>query len=213
MRFSLTNAQATLQAHIDDCLPPSIDDFTVCYLEDILIHWTNEKEHEEHVRQVLRRLKEFSLHCKSEKCQFGVSEVRFLGFVFTPNGVGMESDRISTIGDWLTAKIFTDVQVLLGFTNIYRRFIGKYTKVTLPLQEILNKADKAGEPPERRPRHQKSENCENVKWEWMRQDKLAFRKLNRTFTEALILEDFDPANPKNLQTDTSGFAIAGILNQ
>jgi hypothetical protein len=42
---------------------------------------------------------------------------------------------------------------------------------------------------------------------------LAFRKLKRTFTEALILQHFDPAKPIILQTDASGFAIAGILNQ
>jgi hypothetical protein len=72
----------------------------VCYLDDILIYSANQKEHEEQVRQVLQRLKEFGLYCEAGKCQFGVSEVGFLGFVITPDGVGMESDRISTIKDW-----------------------------------------------------------------------------------------------------------------
>jgi hypothetical protein len=117
MPFGLTNAPATFQSYIDDCLRPYIDDFAVCYLDDILIYSTNEKEHEEHLRQVLQRLKEFGLYCKAEKCQFGVSEVGFLGFIITPDGVGMESDRISTIEDWPTPKSVRDVQVLLGFTN------------------------------------------------------------------------------------------------
>jgi len=78
------------QSYIDDCLRPYIDDITVCYLDDVLIYSTNEKEHEEHVRQVLHQLKEFSFYCKAEKCQFGVSEVGFLGFVITADGVGME---------------------------------------------------------------------------------------------------------------------------
>jgi hypothetical protein len=81
MPFGLTNAPATFQAYIDDCLRPYIDDFTVCYLDDILIYSTNEKEHEDHVRKVLQRLQEFGLYCKAEKCQFGVREVGFLGFV------------------------------------------------------------------------------------------------------------------------------------
>jgi hypothetical protein len=42
---------------------------------------------------------------------------------------------------------------------------------------------------------------------------LAFRKLKRTFTEAPILQHFDPAKPIILQMDASGFAIADILNQ
>jgi len=85
--------------------------------------------------------------------------------------------------------------------------------VTLPLTELLKKADKSGEPPKGRPRHHKSENCGKVRWEWPRQAELEFRKLKRTFTEAPILQHFDPAKPIILQTDASGFAIAGILNQ
>ena len=53
MPFGLTNALATFQSYIDGCLRPYIDDFAVCYLDDILIYSANEKEHEEHVRQVL----------------------------------------------------------------------------------------------------------------------------------------------------------------
>jgi hypothetical protein len=53
MRFGLTNAPATFQSDINDCLRPYIDDFAVCYVDDILIYSAHEKEHEEHVRQVL----------------------------------------------------------------------------------------------------------------------------------------------------------------
>ena len=113
----------------------------VCYLDDILIYLINEKEHEEYVRQVLQRLREFGLYCKAEKCQFGVSEVDFLAFVITPDGVGMEWDRICTIEDWPTPKSVRDVQVHLGFTNCYPRFIRKYAKVTLPLTELLKKSE------------------------------------------------------------------------
>jgi len=119
MPFGLTNAPATFQAYIDDCLRPYIDDFAVCYLDDILIYSTNEKEHEDHVQKVLERLRQFGLYCKAEKCQFGDSKIGFLGFIISSDGVGMESDRISTIEDWPTPKSIRDVQVLLGFTNFY----------------------------------------------------------------------------------------------
>jgi len=119
MPFGLTNALATFQSYIDDGLRPYIDNFAVCYLDDILIYSTIEKEHEDHVRKVLQRLRVFSLHCKAEKCQFSVSEVGFLEFIINSDGIGMESDRISTIEDWSTPKSIQDVQVLLGFTNFY----------------------------------------------------------------------------------------------
>jgi len=193
MPFGLTNVPATFQAYIDNCLRPYIDDFAVCYLDDILIYSTNEKEHEDHVKKVLERLRQFGLYCKAEKCQFGASEIGFLGFIISSDGIGMESDRISTIEDWPTPKSIRDVQVLLGFTNFYRRFIRKYAKVTAPISDLLKKS--------------------TSKWEWTRKAELAFRKLKKAFTEAPIHQHFDPAKPIILQTDASSFAIAGILNQ
>jgi hypothetical protein len=115
----------------------------------------------------------------------------------------MESDLISTIKDWLTPKSVRDGQVLLGFTNIYRSFIWKYAKVTLPLTELRKKSATS--------RGKKSEG--SAQWEWTREAKLAFQKLTLTFTDAPILQYFGPAKPIILHTDACGFAIAGILNQ
>jgi hypothetical protein len=42
-------------------------------------------------------------------------------------------DRISTIEDWPTPQSGGDVQVVLGFTNFYRRFFRINAIVTLPL--------------------------------------------------------------------------------
>jgi hypothetical protein len=49
----------------------------------------------------------------------------------------MDSDRISTIEDWPTPKSIRDIQVLLGFTTFYRRFICKYAKITTPISDLL----------------------------------------------------------------------------
>jgi hypothetical protein len=194
MPFGLKNPPATFQAYIDDWLRPYIDDFTVCYLDDILIYSTNEKEHEDHIGKVLQRLQELGLYCKAEKCQFGVPEVGFVGFVINLYGIGMESDRISTIEDWPTPESVRDVKVLLGFPTFYRRFFRKCAKVTAPISNFL-----------------KTQGA--WKWECTRDAELTFWKLKKAFTEAPILQHFNPQKPIILQTDGSGFAIAGIINQ
>jgi hypothetical protein len=51
------------------------------------------------------------------------------------------------------------------------------------------------------------------KWEWTREADAALQKVKRAFTEAPILQHFDAEEPITFQTDASGFAIAGILNQ
>jgi len=204
----MTYAPATFQAYIDECLWPYIDDIAVCYLDDILIYSTNENEHEDQVRKVLQRLQQFGPHCKAEKCQFGVSEVAVLGFIINSDGIGMESDSISTIEDWPTPKSVRDVQVHLGFANFYRRSIRMYAKVTLPLTELLMKAETPNAP-----KTDQKSNKPTYKWEWTSEAELAFRKLKRGCTVALILQHFDPAKPIILQTDPSGLAITSILIQ
>jgi hypothetical protein len=194
MPFRLTNALVTFQASIDDFLRPYIDDFTVCYLDDILLCSANKEKHEEHIQIVLQRLQELGLYRKAEKCQFRVRDVGFLRLVINSEGIGMQSDRIPTIEDWPTPESVQDVQVLLGFTNFYWRFIRNYAKVTAPISILLRTPG-------------------SWKCEWTRDAELPFRKLKKAFTKAPILQHFNSQKPIILQTDPSGFAIAVIHNQ
>jgi hypothetical protein len=159
-----------------------------------LLYSEDPAQHEDHVTKVLERLREYCLYCKAEKCEFNVKKVGFLVFVISPDGIEMEADRIATVEDWPTPKCVKDVQVLMGFTNFYRRFIKKYAKVTAPITDLLKKET-------------------SNKWEWTREADAALQTLKRAFTEAPILQHFDAERPITLQTDASGFAIAGILNQ
>jgi len=66
MRFGVSHLPATVHADIDDCLRAYIDDFTVCYLDDILDYSTNKMEHEDHLKQVVEWLHQFGLYCNAE---------------------------------------------------------------------------------------------------------------------------------------------------
>ena len=102
--------------------------------------------------------------------------------------------------------------MLLGFADLYRRFIRKDAKVTLPLTELLRMTEivRTLKAPGKAPG---KPNKPLPKWEWTRGAELAFRKLKKAFTDAPILQHFDTAKPIILQTDASGFAIGRILNQ
>ena len=63
--------------------------------------------------------------------------MEFLGFVVGPDGIRMDETRVSAIKQWPVPKSFRDIQVFLGFTNFYRRFIQGYSRVSQPLTEIL----------------------------------------------------------------------------
>jgi hypothetical protein len=85
------------QAYFDDGLWPYMDDFSMCYLDNVLINSTNKKEYNDHARQVVQCLQRFAFYCNAKKCQFRVRKVGFHGFVNNSDIIGMESDRIFTI--------------------------------------------------------------------------------------------------------------------
>lgn len=163
-----------------------------------MIFSTNEEAHTRHIRQVLERLQKAQLYAKLSKCRFHVTTIDFVGFIVTPNGVAMEEDRKATITEWPAPGSHRDVQVFLGFANFYRRFIENYAKKARPLSNLLV-TGKAGK--------FKGQFVLNEK------AKAAFEKLKEAFTSALILLHRDPERPSRLETDSSDFAIGGILSQ
>jgi hypothetical protein len=79
MPFGLTNVLVVFQHLMNDVFHGYLDDFMVCYIDDILIFSKNMEDHERHVRLVLEKLWEVGLYAKLEKCEFYQFEVKFLG--------------------------------------------------------------------------------------------------------------------------------------
>ncbi|WVZ88991.1 hypothetical protein U9M48_035456 [Paspalum notatum var. saurae] len=72
MSFGLTNAPAFFMYMMNSVFMNELDKFVVVFIDDILIYSKNEKEHEEHLRIVLTRLREHKLYAKFSKCAFGL---------------------------------------------------------------------------------------------------------------------------------------------
>ena len=53
MLFGLTNAPAIAQCVVNNTLREFLDQFYICYIDDILIYSKTTKEHREHVRKIL----------------------------------------------------------------------------------------------------------------------------------------------------------------
>ncbi|PQM43474.1 hypothetical protein VC83_09660 [Pseudogymnoascus destructans] len=198
MPFGLANAPATFQAYMNETLEGLVDTICVVYLDDILIYSSKEEEHTHHVQEVLGRLREANLYVKLSKCEFNTKQVGFLGYTVTTEGVAMEGDRVAAIAEWPTPKTYREVQVFLGFANFYRRFIEQYSSVVAPLTGLM-KGAKAGK--------------QTGPFVWGAMQQGAFDRLKEAFTTAPMLVHFDPSCKIRLETDSSGFGLAGNLSQ
>jgi hypothetical protein len=99
MPFGLTNAPATFCTLMNDIFHEWLDDFVVVYIDDILIYSSSLEEHAEHLCKVFQKLRENKLYAKLEKCEFGVTEVDFLGHRITQEGLTMDDHKVKAILD------------------------------------------------------------------------------------------------------------------
>ncbi|GJT36639.1 putative reverse transcriptase domain-containing protein, partial [Tanacetum coccineum] len=90
------------------------------------------KEHEEHLRQILKLLKKEELYAKFSKCEFWISRVQFLGHVIDYRGIHVDPAKIESIKDWASPKTPTEIRQFLGLTGYYRRFIEGAPILALP---------------------------------------------------------------------------------
>ena len=55
------------------------------------------KEYVEHVKKVLRKLKEYKLYLQLGKCKFYIKETEFLGFIVSTKGVKINLKKILAV--------------------------------------------------------------------------------------------------------------------
>src|SRR5260370_25682043 len=170
MPFGLTGAPATFQRYINDTLRDYLDIFCTAYLDDILIYSRTRVEHLNHVRSVLQRLREAGLFAKLEKCEFLVSETKFLGLIIGKDGIRMDPNKVNTIVEWHTPSCLTDVQAFIGFANFYRRFIRDFSKIIKPLVALTQRG---------------------ALFRWTPACQTAFETLKQAFVMAPVLKPYD----------------------
>ncbi len=117
MPFGLTNALVTFCTLMNDIFREWLDDFVVVYIDNILTYNNFMEEHVEHLRKVFQRLKENKLYAKFEKCEFGVTEVDFLGHRITQEGLKMDDYKVKAILDWEPLRSVSALRSFLGLAS------------------------------------------------------------------------------------------------
>ncbi|GJR68391.1 putative reverse transcriptase domain-containing protein [Tanacetum coccineum] len=82
MPFGLTNAPAVFMDLMNRVCKPYLDKFMIFFIKDILIYSKNEKEHKEHLKQILELLKKEELYANPNG-EFWIPKIQFLPFPFS----------------------------------------------------------------------------------------------------------------------------------
>jgi len=189
--FGLTNASAAFQQFMNDIFSDLLNVCVMIYLDDILIYLNNISEHQQHVKEVLKRLCKAGLYAKAEKYEFHSESVEYLGYILSPSGLIMSDNKVKIIQDWLEPKKVKDIQSFLGFANFYCQFIFNYLDIVILLTHLTQK---------------------DIPWKFDSSCRDAFNSLKKAFISALILTHWISDTQLIMETDASDYALATILS-
>ena len=97
MPFGLMNAPTTFMDVMHKVFQPYLDQFIVVFVDDILIYFKSEEDYKGHLRIVPQTLREHQLYVKFSKCEFWLTEVRFLGHMVLASRVSVDLEKVEAV--------------------------------------------------------------------------------------------------------------------
>jgi len=132
-----------------------------------------------------------------EKTQFLRTQIEYLGYVVTADGIRALKRRSEPPTNLKELKSF------LGMTSYYRKFICDYAKVAKPLTN-LTRGEHA---------QVKASQSKNISISLNVEGKKAFDDLKTIIASSEVLAFPDFSKPFHLTTDASNYAIGAVLSK
>ena len=191
MPFGLASAPSVFSALMDKVLMGAAA-YAMCYIDDIIIFSETFEDHMTHLEDILNRLKKAGLKVKVSKCDFLMSQVKYLGHVISSKGISPDPEKTKAIEKLNPPTSVKGVRSFVGMASYYRRFIKDFANIARPLTKLTKK---------------------NQPFVWTEECTEAFEILKQHLTNAPVLAYPDPALPYKLYTDASKEAIGAVLTQ
>ena len=165
---------------------------TAVYLDDILVAGATPVEHQNNLRQVLKKLQDSGLRLKKNKCMFFEKSVTYLGHLIDGQGIHPSSTKVQGILEAPTPKNVSELRSYLGMINYYNKFIPNASTVFKPLYDLLHSG---------------------VKWSWNKAQEKAFSESKRILMSSRVLVHYNPDKQLYLECDASPYGLGIVLSQ
>ncbi|GJW89348.1 putative reverse transcriptase domain-containing protein [Tanacetum coccineum] len=116
MPFGLTNAPAVFMDLMNRILLEYLICSLIVFIVDILVY--------------------------SQSCEFWLQQVAFLGHIVSADGIIMDPSKVEAITKWPRPTTVTEVRSFLGLAGYYRRFVEGFSRLALPLTQLMRKGEK-----------------------------------------------------------------------
>jgi len=97
----------------------------LCYLDDVIVYVTSQRELLERLHIILACLHNVGLKVKPSKSCLSKERISFLGHMVSAAGIDPQEEKIRFIQDWPVPKCDRDVRAFFGLASYYRKFVQK----------------------------------------------------------------------------------------
>ena len=192
MPFGLLNSSSTYQRMMETILGSHIRSIALVYVDDVIIYGANIRQLLERLDTILGLLVRAGLTIKAQKCQFGMTELLYLGYLISKNGVKMDPSKVEAITNFPVPRSRSDVKSFLGLCEVYRHFIQNFATIAGPLSDLDSEA---------------------VKFRWTKYEQMTFERLKELMSTNPVLAHFDPDKRTEVRTDACLDGIGALALQ
>ena len=132
------------------------------------------------------------MYGKASKCEFWLSEVKFLDHVILEKGVSVDPSKVEAVMNWKQPKSVFEVRSFLGLAGYYRRFIQDFSKLVKPMTHLTQKG---------------------VRFEWNENCERSFQELKKRLTSAPVLIIPERDHGYTVYCDASREGLGCVLMQ
>ncbi|CAF2175076.1 unnamed protein product [Rotaria magnacalcarata] len=133
----LRNAPPNFQRIMNNVLSSCID-FSLVYLDDIVIFSRTHHEHLIHLEKVLNALKLQNLTLNPTKYEIAQQTIEYLGHVISSKTITPLPEKIKSIALLPEPKSLAQANRLIGALSWYRKFIPQFASIAVPIHVVTN---------------------------------------------------------------------------
>ncbi len=173
-------------------LSPYLWNFSLVYIDDIVVYLKSYEDHIKHLDQVLQAVEESGITLSLSKCHFFYSSILLLGHKVSHLGLSTHEEKVKAILELERPTKISELQTFLGMLVYFQAFIPYFADQMGPLFDNLRK----GTP-----------------WKWEDQHKHAWMSGKMALQESPVLGHAQKGLPYRLYTDASDSVCRCTLQQ